>query len=223
MAEVFSGIARYLNGVYDSITSSLGGSAEGLLLFKMIFFVILLTLTALFIWRFYNSLSNRDLVLLNLSQYNTSSHPVTSKFFAIVLYLLEYIILAPIMIFIWSAALSIILLMVAKQRSIDEVLIISVAMVGAVRLLAYFKKEIAVDLAKLFPLTILVVFLLEPGSLNITQTISQLAQVPTLLSSLVSFLLVVFVIELFLRVIYTIYDFWFSEDEAEEQRSRKQK
>lgn len=221
MAEVFNSIAQFFSGAYDSLSSALGGSLESILLLKMLFFIGLLTLASLFIWKFYNSLSDKDIVSLDLSKYNTSSNPFFGKIAAIVFYLIEYILLAPIVIIIWSAALAIILLMVAKQRSIDEVLIISFALVGTVRILAYSKKEIAADLSKVFPFTLLVVFLLEPGSLNVSQTISQIAQIPLLLGSLVSFLFIVFIIELFLRVLNTIYDFWFSEDQKAEKKIYK--
>lgn len=212
MEEVFGSIAESLIRGYDSIIAVLGGSAEAVLLVKMIFFIILITAAAVFIWGFYSSLSNRDIVPLNLAKYNKSKHPVFSKLIAILFYLVEYLILAPIMIFLWFAAISAVLILVAKERGIDEILAISIAMVGAVRILAYSKKSIAADLAKLFPLTMLAVFLLEPGSLNTTQIISHLVHIPSLLSSLVSFFFVVFVIEFSLRIVYTAYEFWFSEE-----------
>ena len=221
MGGVFETAAGVLIQAYNSLVSALGGSDEAVLLVKMLFFVAIITLSAAFIWRFYNSLSNKNIVSLNLSKYNKSQHPVFSKIIAILFYLIEYMILAPIMIFIWFAAISVVLMLVAKERGIDEILAISIAMVGAIRILAYYRKSIAADLAKLFPLTMLAVFLLEPGSLNTTRIISHLTQIPDFFDSIISFFLVVFVIEFSLRLLYTTYEFWFSEEVAAAEEAKK--
>ncbi len=221
IGEVFEDIAGYFVGIYDSIASVFGGSTIALLVLKMVFFILLLTAVALFIWKFYNSLSEKDILPLNLSKYGKGADAGIGKIFAIGLYLLEYIIIAPIFIALWAAALSAILLLITKQRSIDEILMISVAMIGAVRILAYYKKEVAIDLSKLFPFVVLTVFLLEPGALSVQSTILKFGEIPLLLNSFAFFLLVVFVIELFLRLLYTIFEFWSSEDDSGEEKRIK--
>ena len=82
-----------------------------------------------------------------MSKYNYSNHAVAKKFFATIFYLLEYVIVTPIIIVLWFAALAIVLMLIAESYSIDQVLLVSAAIIGAIRILAYYKGEISKDLA----------------------------------------------------------------------------
>ena len=62
---------------------------------------LLITIAAWFIYKFYNSLSKRNLISLNLSQYNKYEHPVASKLLAAILYFIENILIMPILLFMW--------------------------------------------------------------------------------------------------------------------------
>ena len=206
MAEV-RGINDFLRGFYsDSVA------------FNVLFFAILLAIVSLFIWNFYKSISKRNLIELNLSKYNTSEHPLASKFFATILYFLEYIVIMPLLIIFWYAALSLVLFLIASEFSVHGVLFVSAVIIGAVRILAYFHSEIAKDLSKLFPFIALSVFLLSFENIgnvfNFDAVLSKAYEIPVYYSEIYSFILVVLAIEIFLRFIYTIYEFWRSEEKA---------
>lgn len=185
---------------------------------NVLIFSILLAVASFFIWNFYKSISKRNLIELNLSEYNTSEHPLASKFFAIILYLLEYLVIMPLLIALWYAALSVVLLLIASDVSISGVLFVSAVIIGAIRLLAYFHSEIAKDLAKMFPFIALSFFLLSFESFgktfNIGEITSKISQISSYYGEVFSFVLVVFGIEIVLRIFYTIYEFWRSEEEA---------
>lgn len=188
------------------------------LAFNVLIFSIALAVVSLFIWYFYRSISKRNLINLDLDQYNTSDHPFFSKLFALLLYLVEYIIVMPLLIVLWFAGLSIVLLVIAKERPTHEILLIAAAIIGAVRILAYFHGEISKDLAKLFPFITLSVFLLSPGELNYEQMLSKVYEIPALFNNILSFVLVVLLIEVVLRLFYSIFLFWASEGGEEEAR-----
>ena len=63
---------------------------------NVLLFAVILAVVSLFIWKFYRSTSKMNLIELNLSKYNQSEHPLAGKFFALILYLLEYIIIMPL-------------------------------------------------------------------------------------------------------------------------------
>jgi hypothetical protein len=174
-----------------------------------------LTIASLFIFKFYKSLSKRNLISLNLYKYNTSEHPIASKLFAMLFYLLEYLFAIPFIIMLWFAGIAIFILLIGSESlTVDYILWISAALIGAIRILAYVRPEVATDLAKLFPFTTLSFLLLSAGQFNLDVLLANLQAIPSLFSHILSFILVILVIEVFMRIIYTLYDFWKSEDVA---------
>jgi hypothetical protein len=174
-----------------------------------------LVVVSLFIFKFYKSLSKMNLLSLNLYKYNTSEHPIFNKVWAMLLYLLEYILVIPFLIMLWFAGLAIVLLGIAKDgQGVDYVLLIAAALIGAIRILAYVNTEISAELAKLFPFITLSFFLLTPGDFGPGIISENLEEIPSLLGQVYSFILVVLIIEIILRVFYTLYEFWVSESDV---------
>jgi hypothetical protein len=179
---------------------------------SVLLWVVVMAVAAAFIYIFYKSVSKRDLLSLNLRKHNYSEHPGASKFFGFVFFLLEYIIIIPILVILWFAGLSIVLLFIEKTRSLDEILLIAAAVIGATRVLAYYHSEISKDLAKMFPFIVLSVFLLSPGEFSATVIWEKVYEIPTLLGAIFSFVLVIILIEIVLRMIYSVVKF-FKKDE----------
>ena len=165
-------------------------------------FIVLVTLYAIFIWKFHRFLGKRDLLELNLNQYNTSDHPVGNKIFAVLLFIIEYIIILPIVVFFWFVVMALILLILAQDQSISNILLISAVIVGSVRISSYYKEDLARELAKLFPLTILAVAVSTPGFLDFENTISKLSVIPSLFSQVIVYLFVIAILEFFLRLVF---------------------
>jgi len=208
-------------GVIDSFSSGLLGAYDGLLGFfpsnfdiyiQVFILAIFIALVAIFIWYFYKSISRRSLIHLNLNQYNRSENHIGRKILALIFYLLEYIIIMPFIILFWFAALSIVVLVVTNGQSVGQVLLLTAAMVAAIRILSYHKQEVAQDLAKLFPFITFSVLLLTPGALSVNSILSGISQIPSLFSNILQFLAVIFVIEIVLRLLYSIVEFQESED-----------
>jgi len=175
---------------------------------KVLLLTITIALVALFIFNFYRSISRKNLLELNLKKYNRYEHPSLTKLFAVLFYLLEYIVITPFLIILWFSALAIILLLIAGEQTIAYILLITAAMIGATRILSYVHEQLAQDLAKLFPFITLSVFLLTPSEFDFSHVLGKLAEVPYLLSHIYSYLLVVIVIEVVLRLVSTVYEFW---------------
>lgn len=182
--------------------------------FRVFTSVLLLALFSLFTWFFYKSTAKRNIIKLELNKYNKSSHPIFKKFCAMLFNFVEYVLIIPFLLLVWYAALSIVILIVAEQRRIEEVLFLSAGLIGAIRILAYIKDEIAQDLAKLFPLAALTIFVLSPGSFKLETVLNQVREIPLLFSHIFSFVIVVLAIEIFLRAIYSVFELWVSKDET---------
>jgi hypothetical protein len=174
---------------------------------------VIIAFVAIFIWYFYKSLSRRNLIGLNLLQYNKTKHPFLRKFLAVVLYFVEYILIMPALIALWFGALSFILMAIGDNASLNQILLISAAMVAAVRILAYYHSEISRDLAKMFPFVALSLLLLSPSELDVTRMLNQIKELPFMFNNVASFLIAILGVEILFRVLFTIIDFIASEKE----------
>lgn len=209
IAEVGNG---FTSG-YESLINTL--PTEYASLMNLLIFSILISLYAIFTWKFYRSLSKKDLLELDLSRYNRSTHPFIKKVIASFLYLIEYIIILPFLIFFWLSVLAIIILILSQEQTAQQILLVSASIVAAIRILAYYQEELSRDLAKMFPFTILTIFLLTPNFFSFPRIVEGLFQVKDFLSSLVFFLAFIIFLELILRTIDTISNLFHGKDEDE--------
>ncbi|MFH1106303.1 MAG: hypothetical protein V1787_00250 [Candidatus Micrarchaeota archaeon] len=76
--------------------------------------------------------------------------------------LLKYTVLFPAISFLWFAVLASSLFLISRTAELETVFVLAISVVIAVRALAYYKEEISVDLAKMLPLALLGVFIVEP-------------------------------------------------------------
>lgn len=202
MASIEDFVQTTLLNPYSSFLASLPESYR--LIFSIFLYVILIALYSIFVFEFYRFLARKNILKLNLSKYNTSTQPFLKKFFATLFFLIEYIIILPIFVFFWFTVLSLILLLLSKDQPIQQILLISAAVVGAIRVTSYFKEDLSRDLAKIFPFTILVIFLLSPNFLNFTLVIEKLLEIPSFIHHIFFYLIFVIGFEIFIRTIYSI-------------------
>ncbi|MBS3073390.1 hypothetical protein J4465_01160, partial [Candidatus Pacearchaeota archaeon] len=126
---------------------------------SLIFFTILILIYSIFVFYFYKFLAKKNILGLDLSQYNIYKKSRFYKLLASVLYFVEYILLLPLLSLIWFAFLSIFLIILSKSPSITTILTISASLVGAVRITAYLSEDLSKDLAKMLPFVLLAFFL----------------------------------------------------------------
>lgn len=170
-------------------------------LVNVIGLAILLTVYALVTRRFYKLLAHKDILKLDLSKYNQSEHPVISKFFGALLYIIEYIIILPFIVFIWFSVLAFIIFIITQQTSLSTTLQFTAAIVAAIRILSYHKKEIAEELAKLLPLAVLVVAVTENELKIIERATTLLTEGPALASSIFMYFAFIAALELLMRLL----------------------
>jgi len=189
------------------------------LYFNLGFYLIAITLYAIFIWKFYRFLARRDLLQLNLKQYNRVEHAFFNKLLALLLFTLEYIIVVPIVVFFWFIIMAALLLLLAKELTMGNILLVSACIVGAVRMTAYYSQDLSKDLAKMFPFTILAIALVTPGFFNPDQIVERFSQIGGVLDHIFVYLLAIIAIEFFLRMLFLIMP----EKPAEELEKEKEK
>lgn len=158
---------------------------------------IILFFVSLLAWYiYYKQLARRD--LFEIPKLN-----IKSKFVNIldrIIYFLKYLFIFPIYSFIWFLIFSFLLFLLSKSRPIEDILFLGIIIVSATRIGAYVSEKLAEDMAKLLPLTLIAIFLLDPKAVTL-QTVTSafpifLEQIPRV----AKYLIFIIVVEWFLRI-----------------------
>jgi len=220
MEAVIGSSSVGLVGAYNAFVSLLPAWAQnfvGLFLLVLVIFAY-----ALIIWHGYRFIAKKNILGLNLNKYNKSNHPFFTKFIAALFYFLEYLIISPIIIFISFVIFTILIIFLNEGLEVGTILLISAAIIGAIRIASYYKEDLSKELAKFLPFTMLAVSILNPGAVfSFEKILGQINEIPDSLTLITSYLLFTILLEIVLR----LFDFIFSllgleEDEKEEENVR---
>lgn len=170
------------------------------LILTLTIFTAVIVVYSIFAFYFYRILAKKNIIEFNLNQYNRSTHPIAVKIFAIIFYIIEYIILLPILTFFWFTFLAILILLLAKELDIGTILLISAALVASVRATAYVNESLSKDLAKMLPFTLLAIAITTAGFFDTGTLISRTSEIPSLLYRLPYYLFFIISIELIMRI-----------------------
>ena len=180
---------------------------------SLVIYSTLIIMFSLFIWKYYRFLGRRDIIKLNLKQYNYSTHPVLEKILAVSLYILEYLVILPFLAFFWFTILSLFLLIFSEINSTEQILLIATAIITSTRVTAYISEDISKEIAKLLPFNILAALLIGTDFFNFLRIIDRINQIPGLLSNIFFFLIFIFVIEFIFRILFLGIEIFVSEKE----------
>lgn len=166
-------------------------------LFTLLTYAIGLALYAMLVGLFYITLSQRDLI----ASKGDGKRPGAFGF----------LLIFPLVSFGLFLVLSVALFFLAKQvqgvpeaQRVQDLLTLSMALVMGVRVTAYVSDQAAVDLAKLVPLGLLGVLLVDPGFLTIEAPLARLAMLPSLVDLIGRMLIVLILLEFGLRFLWVL-------------------
>ena len=141
---------------------------------------------AIIIWHFYRNLAKKEI----FKKKSTGG------------YIVKYLILFPLVSFLWFLVLSVFMFFLAKNMSIENVLLVSITIVSAVRASAYYNENLSKDLAKMIPFALLGIFIVEPTYFSMGLVIQRITTFPTLFPLVLRYLLFVYVLEIILRSLH---------------------
>jgi hypothetical protein len=180
----------------------------------LILFIVGLAVYAIIVYNLYKFVATRDIFNINLGQYNRVEHAFLFKFFALLLYIVEYLLFFPLFLMVWFVAFAAIFIAQTSDPVISNILLIAMAMIAAIRIASYYHQDLAKDIAKLIPFALLAVFLVDGvATFDWEQSWNLILQVPYLLDTLVYYFAFVFALELILRVVYSMTRALSSRDE----------
>jgi hypothetical protein len=190
-------------GILEFYNNFVLAMPDSLKIIPPVFFIaITITIYSIFIWFFYRFLARRDVLKLNLKKYNVYKHDALIKFLAVLFYIVEFLIVGPIVIFFWFMGLSICFIILAKELDVGTVMLISAALISSIRVTSYFNENLSKELAKMVPFTMIAVVLTDPNFWNLSTTISRISQIPQFFNTAIYYLLFIFAFEALLRLFF---------------------
>lgn len=213
MNEVTNFTTSKIGETYGNVISMLPPFLGNFMNFFLIVFFILVY--SIFIWKFHEFISKKNFLGLNLNKYNRAVHPVLDKFLASVLFLIEYLLILPILVFFWFAVLALFLILLTDGISVSTILLISATIVATIRMIAYYRADLAREIAKLFPLTLLAVAITTPGFFDLQRIFLNFSAIPSFFQNIVWYLLFIIIIEFILRGLDLLFTLIGAEDGEE--------
>jgi hypothetical protein len=180
---------------YETLSSLIGEPFV-----KILIFVLGLLIYGIIVWEFYSTLSKRDLFKISLKPYMSKKQMLGE----IITFILKYTFLFPIYTFVWFLILSLFILLLSKSLALEEIFLVSIALISFTRAAAYYKEELAADVAKIIPLSLLVIFITDPAFFSFELAIKKLDAFVSSFPGILKYLLFAIAIEWILRIFYAI-------------------
>ncbi|MBD3318652.1 hypothetical protein GF342_01960 [Candidatus Woesearchaeota archaeon] len=176
-------------------------------------FIAGMVVYAFFIFKFYRFLARRDIFRLDLAQYAKERYGAFRSLMGSVFYLFEHLFLFPLFIFFWFGVVTVLLTLLSKD-SISQILLVSMALVASVRVTAYYSEALSQDLAKLLPLALLGVFLVDISYFSYERSWSLIMSIPDQWVPLTFYFFFTVMLEFVLRIGYLIIGPEIEEDKT---------
>lgn len=162
-------------------------------------FALGIAIYAVFVFRLYRFVSRRDIFRLHLRRYNQAKHARLRAFVDRLLYVAEYLFVLPILVVFWFAIFSVLLVLLSSQTP-QLIALVSVAIIAAIRMCAYYSEDLSADLAKMLPLAFLGIFLLNIKAFDFGEILTIWPTAVSMAGTLFYYLVFLVLIEWILRI-----------------------
>lgn len=207
-----------ISSLFNSFVQTLTFEEATSALLPVFLFSIGMVIYSLFIFKFYKFIAKKDVFELNLKKYNKVSHPTLSKFLSVVIYLIEYVLLFPLFSVFWFLVLTFFLSVLTAGQTTQHILMISMAVVLAIRITAYYSEELSRDLAKMLPFGLLAVFVLDISAIVFSETWKIIINIPLQYEIIIYYLILLIICEFILRISNTLTSFIIKVREDEKKK-----
>lgn len=192
-----------INATFNGVIST--DFATGVKIIKPLVLVIVgIVIYAFFIFKFYRFLAARDILKFNWHNKYGWTESFGRKIIKLFFFMIEHIILVPVLVFFWFIIMAVLILLLSNNAPLI-IMLIAMAIVGAIRITAYYNEDLSRDLAKMIPFAILGVFIIDLSFFSIQSSWQNAQQLFSMIDTLFFYLLFVIALELALRVIHLIF------------------
>jgi|APSaa5957512576_1039674.scaffolds.fasta_scaffold51249_2 hypothetical protein len=196
--------------IYNNIAGAIPDQYS--LIATLLFFTLIIVIYSVFVYYFYKFIAKKNIIELNLDQYNRTEHPTATKLLAVFFYIVEYIILLPVLTLIWFSVFSVFLLLLSETSQAATILMLSAALIASIRVVSYVSQNLSRDLAKVVPFTLLALFITNPNFFVVSRFFERISQIPDLLSHVPYYLILIIVLEILMRIFDTVKKLFVSEE-----------
>jgi hypothetical protein len=166
-------------------------------------FTLAIALYTLLVWHYFHLVAKRD--LLKFNKIKGDGFWVTiGNLMGEFVFVLEYLIVFPIITFIFFGVFALAMLFLAKEQSIEAILLISITVISATRVMAYYNEAASQELAKLIPIVLLGAYLTTPSFFSLELVLSRVQELPSFVNRIGGFILFTMVLEISLKIMLNI-------------------
>lgn len=183
-------------------------------------FAVGMAFYAIFVFWFYRFLARKNLFELDFSKYEKSGFRLVRSTLHFVFYVLKYLIVFPFVAFFWFAILTLLLSFLAKGQTPEEILLISIAVVSAVRIAAYYDEDLSRDLAKILPFALLGIFLIDLSYFSLPATLITLRDTVGEWRIMAYYLAFAIALEFVLRITAPFMGLFFGVNKSQSNQAR---
>ena len=160
-----------------------------------------MSIFAIFVFKFYRFVAARDVIALDLAKYEGMSFGWGKSLFHIIVYVVKYLLLFPVFAFFWFAIIAVILAFLSKEQTFSETLLIALVTVSAIRVTAYYKEDLARDLAKILPFAVLSALIINASFSSVSDSLDRLRMAGDHGETIFYYLVFLIALEFVLRLI----------------------
>ena len=191
----------YVNGLIAEI-------AKDSSIYDIVGFSIGMVIYGIFVFHFYRFLSKRDMFCINIEKiskaYFTSSGKQTSGAPRVVAFIVTNFFVFPFVIFLWFLGYSSFMFLLVQHMETATIFLVSSSLIIAIRISAYYREDLSRDIAKLLPFALLAIFLFDPQFYSLVDVLKRLSEIPSFLTQIAAFMIIVMIVEVSLSTIYLI-------------------
>ena len=167
-------------------------------------YVLGMSIFAIFVFKFYRFVAARDVFALDLAKYEGLSFRWGRALFHFIVYVVKYLLLFPVFAFFWFAILTVILAFLSKEQTFSETLLIALVTVSAIRVTAYYKEDLARDLAKILPFAVLSALIINASFSSVSDSLDRLRMAGDHSETIFYYLVFLIALEFVLRLIVSV-------------------
>ncbi len=148
-------------------------SGGAIVLLPAAIFAISVAFMGVVIFNLHRSMSKRNVLGIDWSGLRTSGQPLHLLLFGLA-YLATYGLLFPFLAYVWFWLLAGMLAFLYNSKEAQELLMVAMAVLTAVRVTAYYNEELSRDISKILPYGLLGVFLINSGQYDLQASLDLL-------------------------------------------------
>ena len=189
-------------GMFNSLANYISNTLnQSSLLIGIIVYAAFILIYSGFFWNFNKIVSKKDFYASFIQNYFDEKNEGFKKLIGGILRLIKYIIVFPAVILFWFLVFALFLLFLSKNNEISKVLLISASMIIAIRILAFSEENLSRNVAKIIPLTLLAIFIINPSFSDLAGFLDKLSLVKDLINSSLNLMIFIFITEVVLRIL----------------------